>query len=300
MDRLTAMQAFVTVIERGGFTAAAMQLPISRAGVSKHVAELEAHLDVRLLNRTTRKISMTEAGQAYYERCKRILEDIKDSECEVSGITSVPNGRLRINVPMTYGINRIGPILAEFSQLYPRISFDLTLSDRMVDVIDEGYDLVIRIANLSDSSLIARKLAHCEFTLCASPGYIHQHGEPNVPEDLSNHACLLYKLFSGGNEWELFNRVENLAQPRNVKVSGPLSTNNGEIIAQAARDGMGIAMLPSFITEQYLAAGCLVTVLDQYEIKPTNVYAIYPSNRHLSAKVRHFIDYLAAKLNNYP
>jgi DNA-binding transcriptional LysR family regulator len=296
MDRLTAMQAFVGVIESGGFTAAARQLPISRAGVSKHVAELESHLGVRLMNRTTRKISLTEAGSAYYQRCKRILEDINDSECQLSGHTSDPSGRLKINVPMSYGINRIGPLLAEFSERYPGISFELTLNDRMVDVVEEGYDLVIRIAKLSDSSLIARKLAVCQFALCASPKYLQGHGEPLEPEDLKQHACLRYQHYSGGNEWLLNDKLNPTAQQYRVKVAGPLNTNNGTIICRAACDGMGIALLPIFIVEKYLVNGSLQTVLDRYEINAVNVYAIYPSNRHLSAKVRYFIDFLVAKL----
>ena len=203
MDRLTSMSVFVMVVDQGNFSAAAEHLQLSRATVSKHVAALENCLGGRLLNRTTRRISLTEAGKAYYQRCKQILEDVAEAECVVTGFSSEPRGLLRINAPMSFGTKQFADIVATFCQVHPDIDVELSLNDRIVDVIEEGYDLSIRITQLKDSSLIARKLAPCHRVLCASPDYLKIHGRPAEPDDLDQHTCLHYAYFEGGKNWIL-------------------------------------------------------------------------------------------------
>lgn len=288
MDRFTSMQAFVSVVEAGGFTAAAGRLPISRAGVSKHVAELETHLGVRLLNRTTRQISLTEAGRAYYQRCVQILEDVADSECVATGLTSEPHGVLRINAPMSFGIQQLAPRLHRFRNRYPTVEVELDLNDRFVDVVEEGYDMVIRIAQLKDSSLVARRLAPCQHLLCAAPHYLQQHGIPENPAQLAQHDCLHYRHLESGREWIL----QGPDREHRIHVHGPLATNNGDVVCQAACDGMGIALLPDFIVAEKIKAGRLQIVLAEYCPAPLNIYAIYPSRKYMAVKVRHFIDFM--------
>lgn len=288
MDRFTSMQAFVAVVEAGGFSAAAARLPISRAGVSKHVSELETHLGVRLLNRTTRRLSLTEAGRAYYERCVQILDDVADSECVATGLSSEPYGVLRLNAPMSFGIKQLAPRLHRFYQRYPRVEVALNLSDRFVDVVEEGYDLVIRIARLKDSSLIARQIAPCRHVLCASPSYLQQHGSPQNPAELSAHRCLHYSHLESGREWHL----EGPDGEQRIPVPSALTANNGDVICRAACDGMGIALLPDFIVAEAIQADHLRIVLPDYCPPLLHIYALYPSRKYMSVKVRHFIDFL--------
>lgn len=288
MDQLTSMQAFVTVVDSGGFTAAAERLPISRAGVSKHINSLESRLGVRLLNRTTRQTSLTEAGQAYYQRCVQILEDIADSECVVTGLTSEPHGTLRINAPMSFGRQHLAPLLSRFRERFPRVDIDLSLNDRQVDVIEEGYDIVIRIARLKDSSLFARRIAPCKHVLCASPQYLAKQGIPTSPEQLTQHSCLHYSHLEAGREWIL----QGPEGEHRIPISGPLTANNGDVICTAACDGMGIALLPTFIVADPIKAGRLQLVLPDYCPAEIHIHAVYPSKKFMSVKVRSFIDFL--------
>lgn len=293
MDRLTSMQAFVAVVESGGFTAAAERLPISRAGVSKHISTLETRLGVRLLNRTTRQISLTEAGQAYYERCVQILEDIADSECVVTGLTSEPHGSLRINAPMSFGRQHLAPLLSRFRVRFPQVDIDLDLNDRFVDVVEEGYDIVIRIARLKDSSLIARRIAPCKHVLCASPGYLEKQGIPTSPAQLAEHSCLHYRHLEAGREWVL----QGPDGEHRIPIKGPLTANNGDVICTAACDGMGIALLPTFIIAEPIKSGRLQLVLPDYCPTEIHIHAVYPSKRFMSIKVRSFIDFLIEEFN---
>lgn len=288
MDRLTSMQAFVAVVESGGFTTAAERLPISRAGVSKHINMLETHLGVRLLNRTTRQISLTEAGQAYYERCVQILADIADSECLVTGLTSEPYGSLRVNAPMSFGRQHLAPLLNRFRARFAQVEIDLNLTDRFVDVVEEGYDIVIRIAMLKDSSLFARRIAPCKHVLCASPAYLEQHGTPASPAQLAGHSCLHYRHLEDGREWIL----QGPDGEHRIPVKGPLTANNGDVICTAACDGMGIALLPTFIVAEPIQAGRLQLVLPDYCPAEIHIHAVYPSKKFMSVKVRSFIDFL--------
>jgi len=226
MDRLTRMSVFVTVVDQGNFSAAAAHLKCSRASTSKHIAALENCLGGRLLNRTTRRISLTEAGQVYYERCKQILEDVAQAECVVTGYASEPRGLLRINAPMSFGTRQFADIIATFCQDYPTIDVELNLNDRLVDVIEEGYDLVIRITQLKASSLIARKLAPYRRVLCASSGYLKRYGRPEEPKDLDRHSCLHYACFEGGRNWVL----RGPDGEHRISINPQLSANNGDVL----------------------------------------------------------------------
>ena len=296
MDLLASMNVFTHVVEAHGFTAASSRLGLSRAAVSKHIAQLEAHLGGQLLQRTTRRISLTEIGQAYYTRCKAILEDVTDAECLVSGLNSEPRGTLRLNVPMTFGIRQIAPLLGRFTALYPHLNIDLSFSDRLVDVVEEGYDLVIRIARLKDSNLIARRLAPARLVICAAPDYLEQHGRPHTAEELSSQRCLRYSYASNSNEW----RISKDGREQRIRISGPLLLNNGDALCSAAEHGAGIVMLPTFIVGDSIRAGRLERMLEDYECPSVGIHAVYSSSRHLTAKVRTLIDFLATEINDPP
>ena len=296
MNLLTSMNVFTHVVEAHGFTAASARLGLSRASVSKHIAQLEAHLGGQLLQRTTRRVSLTEIGKAYYARCKAILEDVTEAESLVSGLSSEPRGTLRLNVPMTFGLRQIAPLLGRFTALYPNLHIDLSFSDRLVDVVEEGYDLVIRIAKLKDSNLIARRLAPARLVICASPDYLEQHGRPQTAEELSRHRCLRYSYASNSNEW----RISKKGREQRIRVSGPLLLNNGDAICTAAEHGAGIAMLPTFIVGDSIRTGRLDRILEDYECPSVGIHAVYSSSRHLTAKVRTVIDFLDAEISDPP
>jgi len=290
------MHIFTHVAEASGFTAASTRLGLSRAAVSKHIAQLEAHLGGQLLQRTTRRVSLTEIGQAYYQRCKQILEDIDDAECLVTGLNSEPRGTLRLNVPMTFGIKQIAPLMNRLISQFPQLSIDLSLNDRLVDVVDEGYDLVIRIAALKESNLVARRLAPSRHILCAAPGYLDLHGRPENADDLTRHPCLRYTYTSNSNEWRLLkDRVEH-----RVRIKGPLLVNNGDALCTAAEHGAGITLLPTFIAGDSIRNGKLEVVLPDYDCPELGIFAVYSSRRHQSAKVRALIDFLASEINDPP
>jgi DNA-binding transcriptional LysR family regulator len=292
MDILTCMRAFATVVETSSFTGAAERLDMSKAMVSKYVGVLEDHLGTRLLNRTTRRLSLTESGQAYYERCVEIIADVAEAEQAAGQLTAIPRGTLKIAMPVSFGTNKIGPLLTEYIRQYPEVKLDLALADRKVDLIEEGYDLAIRIGSLPESGLIARKLAVDRTAICAAPSYLKQHGTPQKPEDLRAHACLNYTYSSSGDEWYLKNDNEE----RVVPTSGPIRVNNGDMLRLAAISGGGIVWGPRFIVEDDLRSGRLVEVLTNYSTIELGIYAIYPSRKHLSAKVRTFVDFLVEKL----
>jgi len=290
------MSVFVTVVDQGNFSAAAEHLQLSRSTTSKHIAALENCLGGRLLNRTTRCISLTEAGQAYYERCKQILDDVADAECVVTGFSSEPRGLLRINAPMSFGNKQFADIVAAFCQAHPAIDVELSLNDRFVDVVEEGYDLVIRITQLKESSLIARKLAPCRVVLCASPDYLKVHGRPMSPDDLKRHTCLHYAYVEGGKNWVL-NGPDG---EHRIRIHAQLTVNNGDVLCTAARQGLGIASLPTFIVGEAVRAGDLEIILPAYQAPEINIYAVYASRKHLSAKVRAFIDFAVAQIGEDP
>ena len=291
-DLLGSMKTYVAVIDGGSFAAAASRLDVSRAMVSKQVQKLEEHLGTRLMNRTTRRLSMTETGRAFYERSAQIVADVEEAEQIAGRMTRTPQGVLRVTIPLSYGQHRLAAILGAYTQAYPLVQLDIALSDRKVDLVEEGFDVAIRIGALPQSDLIARKLGAVHSIACAAPAYLARSGTPQAPADLSDHACLGYSLTGGGGDW----RFESPAGPVVVPIAGPIKADNGDIIRLAALGGAGIAFQPGFIVDDDIAAGRLVRVLPGWQSAELGVYAVYPSRKHLSAKVRTFVDFLAAAL----
>jgi DNA-binding transcriptional LysR family regulator len=292
MDLLASMRMYVAVIDGGSFAAAADRLDVSRAMVSKQVQKLEEHLGTRLMNRTTRRLSLTETGRAFYERSVQIVADVEEAEQIAGQMTRSPQGVLRVTIPLSYGQHRLATILGAYTQAYPMVQLDIALSDRKVDLVEEGFDVAIRIGALPQSDLIARKLGAAHSIACAAPGYLARFGTPLLTGDLSDHACLGYSLTGGGADWRLQSNGETVIVP----IAGPIKADNGDIIRLAAIAGAGIAFQPGFIVDDDIAAGRLVRVLPAWQSAEMGINAVYPSRRHLSAKVRTFVDFLAAAL----
>lgn len=292
LDHLAAMAVFAKVVETKSFTAAARELNLSKSAVSKQVSGLEDRLGARLLNRTTRRLALTEIGAAFYDRCSRLVAEAEEAELEVTRMSSEPRGELRVNVPFSFGLAHVAPILSGFVNAHPAVSLDLTLDDRFVDLIADGYDLAIRIGNLSDSSLIARKLATTQLLVVAAPDYWSRRGVPKTASDLNDHDCLLYSYQRVSNVWQFGGET--------VRIRGRVQANSGDVLRQVAVAGHGIAILPSFIVWQDVLAGRLIPALRGSEPAPVGIYAVYPHSRHLSAKVRAFVDYLAQQFGERP
>jgi DNA-binding transcriptional LysR family regulator len=296
MDRFLSMEAFVRVVERGGFSAAAKEMRISRAMVSRHVQELEQHLGARLLHRTTRKVALTEAGQVYYDRSAHLLSELAAAEGEVGELHTRPRGNLKVNGPVVFGARHLAAAVADYMAAFPEVNVELTLNDRFVDLVEEGYDVAIRIGRLEDSSLMARRLAPCRFVVVASPAYLARRGVPRVPADLGAHDCVRYMYGEGGETWHFVGPDG----PGSVRVHGQLRTNNGEAMRIAAVQGRAIAALPSFIVSEELASGALVPVLREYGVPEMALHAVYPPGRNPSAKLRSFIDFLVPRFGETP
>ena len=290
MDRLAAMQAFVRVVEAGSFVRAAEKLGTSTSSASRLIADLEAHLGARLLNRTTRRLSLTETGQAYYERSVQLLADLDEAEAAAGAAAAAPAGRLRLTCPYNLLAQPIAPVLAEFGRRHPQVSFDVTVADRVVDLVDEGFDLAVRIGAPGGERLVARRLGSTQLVPCASPAYLEQRGAPQAPADLPRHGALTYAYVASPFLWRL---VDAEGRRHEVRVGGPLHANSGELLVAAAVAGMGIVFEPDFVVGPYLARGELQRVLPGCAGPKLDVWAVYPSRRHLSAKVRTFVDYLA-------
>jgi DNA-binding transcriptional LysR family regulator len=297
MDRLRAFEVFVTVVSRGGFARAADALDTSPANVTRYVNELEAHLGTRLLNRTSRKLSLTEGGETLYARCKSILDDVAETEGLVSSASVEPRGRLRINAPVSFGIRHLAPLWPEFMRKYPGVELDVALIDRVVDIVDEGYDLAIRISRAGSTDHAARKLATSRNILCASPAYLARCGHPAAPADLIDHQCIGYTYAATGNEWQL---IDGESKPHPVRVNCHMHTNNGDTARAAALAGQGVIWQPTFLIGSDLRAGTLVQVLPGYRLPEIDVLAVYPSRRHLSAKTRAVIDFLVEAFGGVP
>lgn len=294
MDRLQAMEIFTNVVEHQGFSAAASRLGISRASVSKQIIKLEERLGARLLNRTTRRVSVTEVGEAYYERCRRVLSEVAEADLLVEQLHSEPRGTLKISAPMSFGVSHAGPVIAEFLALYGELSVSLTLNDRFTDLIEEGFDVAIRIAQSADSSLIARRIAPVRCVMVATPAYLGAKGIPQRPGDLVTHQCLSYTYLASGQEWAMFG-------PRgatSVKVTGPLKANNGDVLLNALLQDLGIGCLPYFLVRSDIEAGNLVTVLDRYRLPELALFAVSPPNRFPARKVQAFISFLAERFES--
>lgn len=294
MDKLQAMQVFVKVVEQGSFARAAERLEISTSAASRHVSDLEARLDVRLLHRTTRRLSLTESGQAYYERCVQLLADIDETERLVSSASAAPTGTIKLTCSIAFGVRHLAPAIGAFQRQYPAVKFDCSLSDRFIDLVEEGLDLAIRIGRLSDANLVARKIGETRLLVCAAPAYLKRHGTPRRPEELSAHNCLTYEYVAVRNLWR-FREASATHAEIQVPVAGSVHANNGEMLAAIAAEGAGIVIEPDFIVAPLIDSGRLVPILQAFEAPRSGIYAIYPSRRHLSGKVRAFVDFLAAR-----
>lgn len=297
MDRLRAFEVFVAVVARQGFARAAEALDTSPANVTRYIAELEAHLGTRLLNRHSRKLSLTDSGQALYERARSILDEVAEAEALSASSTLQPRGRLRVNAPVSFGILHLAPLWPKFLKKYPEVELEVSLIDRVVDLVEEGFDLGIRISRTGSTAHIARKLAASRNIVCAAPGYLRQHGRPKSPADLADHACIGYTFSATGDDWHLFDAhgLEHV-----VKVPSVMRANNGDTARAAALAGVGVIWQPSFLVGDDLRAGRLVPLLPGYRMADIDILAVYPSRRHLSAKVRVMIDFLADAFKGTP
>ena len=287
---LNGFSIFAAVVDAGGFTAAARRLRVSKSAVSRQVSALEEQLGTRLLNRTTRRLSPTEAGLAIYERASRIVAEAEAAELTVNDLARAPRGRLRLNAPMSFGHRRLGPALAAFAAAYPDIGIEISINDRVVDLVEEGFDVAVRIGTLESSSLIARKLCPVGVVIAASPAYLKTAPPLDVPADLGNHRCLVYELRRRPTEW-VFRDAAGVAVT--VNVDPAVLANNGEILASMAAAGAGVIYLPDFVVDEALASGHLRRVLHGFRGDEIGVHAVYPAVRHLATKVRVFVDFLA-------
>lgn len=294
MDRFHAMRVFTQVVESGSFAGAAARLSLSTSAVSRHVGDLEAHLQTRLLNRTTRRLSLTETGAAFHGRCVQLLQDLEEAELEAARAAVEPRGTIRVTSAVTFGIRHLAPEIARFLAAHPGVKFDVELSDRTVDLVDEGFDLAVRVGGTGGENLVARRLCDTRILPCASPAYLKAHGTPRTPEDLKAHNCFTYEYSTPRNAWRFFDRA---GAERIVHVSGTLHSNNGDLSVEAAALGLGIAFEPAFIAGPDIRAGRLVPLLQDYLAPPLPIHAIYPTRRHLSAKVRVFVDFLAERFS---
>lgn len=281
---------FVAVAETESFTAAAKQLDISTAQVSRQVSALESRLATKLFHRTTRKVSVTEAGTIYYQHCRQVLDGLEAAEDAISEMLSKPTGKLKITAPVTYGEATIAPLVNNFLARYPELDVQLHLSNQTVDLIDEGYDLAIRQGKLKDSTMMAKRLSSRTFYVCASPAYLSAHGEPVTPNALEKHNCLQ----SMNNYWYF----QEKGKPHNIRLSGNLRSNSGSALLDAALKGIGIVQLPGDYVCSYIESGQLIVLLEQYRAPDEGVWALYPHNRHLSPKVRMLLDYLGEELSD--
>ncbi|MCM2339722.1 LysR family transcriptional regulator [Rhodoferax sp.] len=289
MDKFLEMKTFAAVVDCGSFVQAADALDMSKPAVSRHVAELEQRLGVRLLQRTTRKLSLTEEGRLFYGRCKTVLADVEVAEDEITAKSIAVKGLIKVNVPVSFGLLELAPLWPDFMAKYPDVELDITLADRIVDLVEEGYDLAVRIARLPNSSLVSRKLASTRMVLCASPGYLKKHGTPKHPSELAEHTVLSYSLLATGDQWDF----EGPEGKVSVTVKPVMRTNSGDTCIAAARKSKGVILQPSFMVSADLRSGALVELMPQYRSIEFGIFAVYPTRQHVSPKVRAMIDFLA-------
>jgi DNA-binding transcriptional LysR family regulator len=296
MDRIDSMGVFAKVVAKQSFSGAARELRLSQAAVSKHVRALEDWLGARLLDRTTRRLNVTEIGALVYERCERILGEIDEVRQSTSALQTAPRGVLHLAAPVSFGITQLGPALADYLSRYPEVVVDVTLDDRFVDLVEEGFDLALRVGVLKDSSLIARRLAPVRFVLCASPGYVKQYGAPRRPDDLPGHRCLFYSLRTIPGEWCFVGPEGEVS----LRIGGRFRSNSGNMLYAAMLAGAGIGLAPTFVVGRDLAEGRLVSLMPDYRPVESELSAIYPPGKNPSAKVRSLIDFLAARFGPEP
>lgn len=295
MDHLTALKVFRQVVELESFAGAGRRLGLSPAAISKNISELEAHLSVRLLHRTTRRMNLTEAGALYYERVVRILDDLEEADGSLGPLQQTARGQLRISAPMTLTLTRLSTAIPEFLSRYPDLSIDLHLDDRRVDLVRDGYDIAIRGSDkLEDSSLIARKLMTLTHVVCGAPAYFERRGIPATPDDLRHHDCVQFTLSGHADEWEFSDGDRSI----HIPIDGRYKVSSSLAVRDALRAGFGLSLIPWLYVREDIEQGRLHTVLDEWSTVKTSIYAVYPSRRYVVAKVRAFLDFLEAEMSD--
>ena len=296
MDQLRQMSIFARVAETGSFSAAARALGVSNSVISKYISGLEEKLGVTLIQRNTRHLALTDIGRGYLDRCQRILSDVEEADRAASNEHAEPQGMLRVNAALSFGLRHLGPVISQYAVARPEVTVDITLDDRPVDILEESYDLAIRVGDLEDSSLIARRFASVRRVCAASPAYLDRNGVPQHPRDLENHNCLTYARGGWSEPWH----VEGGDGPVMMEATGNIFSNNGDLLLASAVEGAGIISMPDFIVWEAIKEGRLVRVLKDYTFPEVGMYAIYPPTRHLSAKIRTFIDALVDHFSPEP
>jgi len=292
MDRLDAMKLFVRVAELGSFAAVAQQLGVARSVVTRQIAGLEAHLGVKLMARSTRRLALTSAGTAYLEKCRVILNLVEAAETDVAEERLTPRGNIRMSLPLSFGLKRLAPLLLDFSQRYPEVGLDMDYSDRRVKLIEEGIDLSIRITRRLDGGDVARKIGTGRMQVVAAKNYLAQHGRPQHPAELIHHECLGYTSGGVAQNWEF--KIDG--QLQSFPVRSRINANNGDVLTEAAAQGLGITLQPDFIIDSFLADGRVEAILVDFPVTELGIYAMLPSNRHIPHRVRVLMDFLAAGL----
>lgn len=293
MDRLVSMQVFVRVVEKGSFSAAAEDFRISATMVGKHIAALEERLGTRLLNRTTRRQSLTEVGRIYYQRCKQALAEVEAADACANELQATPRGLLRMNAPVSFGANALIAAIDDYLAQYPDVQIELTLNDRIVNLVEEGYELAVRIGSLPDSSLIARPLRPYRMVVCAAPAYLEAHGLVQTPEQLGTHNCLGFIYSIAQTHW----RFTDGESTREVEIKGNLRVNNGQALRTAALRGMGIIMQPEVLLADDIAEGRLVRILPEHELPSYPMHLVYPSHRNMTPKLKSFVEFVVARFS---
>lgn len=296
MDRFAEMRAFVEVVKAGAFIKAADALDLSKAAISRQIADLERRLGTRLIHRTTRRLSVTDEGQRFYEQAKELLAGVDTAEAEVMTHSKEVGGHLRINAPLSFGVLHLAPVWAAFKAKHPKATLDVTLGDHVVDLVNDGYDLAIRIAQMQDSTLVSRRLATTRMVLCASPAYLKRHGTPRHPRVLAKHSTIAYTLLSTGDDW----RFTGPDGPVIARVNPCMHTNNGDTCRAAALAGTGIILQPSFMVGEDLRRKTLVELMPEFHSVELGVYAVYPTRRYLPLRVRAMVDFLADRFRDPP
>ncbi|MBN8951888.1 MULTISPECIES: LysR family transcriptional regulator [unclassified Rhizobium] len=291
MDRLSSMSIFVKAVEFGSFSAAADALNMSPQLVGKHVQFLEQHLGIRLLNRTTRRQHLTEVGSQFYERCRNILAEVESAEALAAETRAVPRGKLKVNAPVSFGIHALTPKLSKYLGAHPEVSIELSLSNRLVDLIDEGYDAVFRVGELVDSGLIARRLDPYRLVICAAPSYLRSRGLPSKPDDLKGHDCLIFSHTMLRRYWDF----EGPEGSVNIPISGRLMIDSGEALLQAALAGLGIILQPYELVRSGLETGSLVSILPEYRVPVRSLHILHAPDRRITPKLRSFLDFVSSE-----
>ena len=297
MNELTQIKSFVALVESRSISKAAERMDIAVSAVSRRLKELESGLGVQLVQRTTRKMHITEAGEKFYRRCGRLLDDLEEAKHEASNTATALSGTLRIATPLSFGVAHLSPAVAAFMHLHPQIKIELDMSDRRIDLVEEGLDLAIRIGTLEDSSLMARKLASVRHVVCASPDFLNRHGIPSTPQDLSALPALCYGNLSQPDTWHYHDKD---SKPGQVKVPMRMRANNGDALVEAAIAGLGVLCEPSFIVHGSVERGVLKPLLTDYQWNPMGIFAVYPQTKHMPTRVRAFIDFLVSSFGDTP